>query len=608
MKISHTSSFLSILSLASAQCFPPGNVFTFPKNLSKDGLSALAKNITGLVDDLLKSEGAPTLFNGTTFSIEMTTPSESFFEYHHKGALTSNSTQEINGDSIYRIGSNTKTFVALLLLRAREKGLVRMEDPVTKFIPELEGDDTEIDWNQVTMKSLAGHLGGLAREGGWLDMLALLPIPDPTAIGLPPPPPVDQFSCGSIPGAPECNEENLIKYMKGSDRTYHTWDRPTYSNSGFSLLGIALAHAFNSTLKEVFENEVYKPLKMASSSMTAPEKNGVIPSFFSDWQQDLGSVSAAGAQYSSTHDFAKFHRSMLKYEILPEPVVHEWLKPVSWAGGIDTAYGIPWEIIHFQKFTSSNRTVTAYTKGGSVRGFFSWQFILPDYGIGGIILTASRTPAAQSLLLDGILSTAIPQLEDIARQTSKTKYTGSYKAKDLNSSITIEVEDSGPGMTITQLISNNTDMLQVIKGLPSSGGMPAPALTSEAPIATDTAAAASNASTSSDKNASAAPKPGFAAKLFPTDFYDTDDGEVQFRIAFTKALSPSNNANNLQRKFSLPPDLCFNDVGGFTYGGKTLLQVIFKFEKGQVKSVKLPGFRVELERQSGGYGDQNTTK
>src|SRR4051794_23092324 len=102
---------------------------------------------------------------------------------------------------------------------------------------------------------------------------------------------------------------------------YAVWDRPTYSNLGFSILGIAMARAFNQSLDEVFQSQVFEPFNMTSSSLShPPKKNGVIPVQSNEWEFDFGSDAAAGAMYSSTTDIMNFHRALFRGSVLPPHV------------------------------------------------------------------------------------------------------------------------------------------------------------------------------------------------------------------------------------------------------------------------------------------------
>jgi len=69
--------------------------------------------------------------------------------------------KEVNGDTIYRIASVSKLFTVFSLLV--QEGL-NLDDFVWQHVPEL----TDIDnFREITLRMLASHLSGIARDGRW---------------------------------------------------------------------------------------------------------------------------------------------------------------------------------------------------------------------------------------------------------------------------------------------------------------------------------------------------------------------------------------------------------------------------------------------------------
>ena len=59
-------------------------------------------------------------------------------------------------DMVFRIGSITKSFTGLAVLQLEEKGLLKVSDPVSKYVPEMpEG------WNAITIHDLLCHKSGI---------------------------------------------------------------------------------------------------------------------------------------------------------------------------------------------------------------------------------------------------------------------------------------------------------------------------------------------------------------------------------------------------------------------------------------------------------------
>lgn len=160
-------------------------------------------------------------------------------------------------------------------------------------------------------------------------------------------------------------------------------------------------------------------------------------------------------------------RSILTAELLPKSTISAWLKPHSWANsGTTTAYGIPWEIVRTTSLTPDGRPIDLVTKGGALNGYFSTLMLVPEFGLGVSILVAGPTEAMEDLR-ERITSALVPAADRIVRRHAKSRYSGIYKLhKEANNqlqksdcSVTIDVDDVGPGLRIKRWMSNDTDFL-----------------------------------------------------------------------------------------------------------------------------------------------------
>lgn len=65
--------------------------------------------------------------------------------------------QAPTADSVYELGSITKTFTGMLLADAVDRGEMRLDDPLATYLPELKDSDA----GRATLKQLASHTSGL---------------------------------------------------------------------------------------------------------------------------------------------------------------------------------------------------------------------------------------------------------------------------------------------------------------------------------------------------------------------------------------------------------------------------------------------------------------
>jgi len=76
------------------------------------------------------------------------------------GEIKKDSGIEPTSDTLYEIGSMTKTFTAILLAQLQNEGLLSIHDPVVKFLPEYL--NSEFDKRNITLFHLATHTSGIS--------------------------------------------------------------------------------------------------------------------------------------------------------------------------------------------------------------------------------------------------------------------------------------------------------------------------------------------------------------------------------------------------------------------------------------------------------------
>lgn len=149
----HLLSFL--LTGVLGYCPPTGPVL--PPPLIQDDFKLT--DLSAALDTLAKGS---TEFNSTTvsFSVSITSPNATFFEFHHTAPVKNNSgVAEVSSNTVYRVASNTKVFLTLATLLEFPDN---MEDPIGKYVPEL-ANDTRYD--DITLTMLTSQVSGVPRDG-----------------------------------------------------------------------------------------------------------------------------------------------------------------------------------------------------------------------------------------------------------------------------------------------------------------------------------------------------------------------------------------------------------------------------------------------------------
>lgn len=142
--------------------------------------------------------------------------------------------------SVYRIGSITKQFTALMFLQLIERGKVRETEPVEKYFPDVSKIPTLFPQMQkITLVQLATMTSGLARE---------------------PSGPPDHSS-----GPVSRWEQKVMESLPFVRYAHEPGTRYLYSNIGYAILGIALGRAAGQPFTSYVEEHIIKPLGMTST-------------------------------------------------------------------------------------------------------------------------------------------------------------------------------------------------------------------------------------------------------------------------------------------------------------------------------------------------------
>src|SRR6266581_2476009 len=161
------------------------------------------------------------------------------------GKLDNGTQQEVNGDTVFEIGSATKTFTTLLLQDMVECDKVKLDDPVAKYLPESVKVPAR-DGKQITLLNLATHTAGLPRDPSNLT----------PGHGLP----ENAFADYTV--------EKLYAFLSSFTLDREPGSKFEYSNVGMALLAHILALKAGTNYEALVVERICRPLKMNSTRIT----------------------------------------------------------------------------------------------------------------------------------------------------------------------------------------------------------------------------------------------------------------------------------------------------------------------------------------------------
>jgi CubicO group peptidase (beta-lactamase class C family) len=288
------------------------------------------------------------------------------------GARSMLSEHEPDGDTQYRIGSLTKSFIAVLVMRLRDEGRLDLADPLGKY---LDAGPVVGRAAGATIAQLLSHTAGLPSEtpGPWWER-----------------------SPGELrPGLADV----LGPSPHPAGRLFH------YSNPGYALLGALVRLLRGQGFAEALRQEILDPLGMARTTLSPspPHARGFAVHPWADVMQlepadPTGLMAPAGELWSTAEDLCRFAAFLLDGDdrVLPAATLAEMRTPASppgddtWAGG----YGLG-----LQLFRHDGRVL--YGHSGSMPGFLASLCVSPDDRIGGIALAnATAGPDISGIAID----------------------------------------------------------------------------------------------------------------------------------------------------------------------------------------------------------------
>ncbi|KAJ5795280.1 hypothetical protein N7457_001879 [Penicillium paradoxum] len=579
-----------------------GATFPPPRDLSSSNsrVAASWKNLTSKLNTQLNNGnttgaiGVSALKN-LTFSAGLFStldPKAERFQFHHTASEVANSpigARKVDGDSIYKIASVSKLFTVLA-------GLIELDPrdwdrPLTDVLPFLADYDRQrrdtfrlvydVQWDKVTLRSLAGQMGGIP-HGATEEFLYTFAqykyyegshdpsLTDPNFYGLPPLNESDLSLWPACIGKQKegCNPVSWDEGYSARPPVYLPWAAPEYANGGYIFLGLAISNLTGKTMKEWYSDSIFEPLGL-KSTYSAPPDNSTHPrSVLSEaleqqFVPDGGAATPSGGLYSTCNDLTKFGLALLNSTLLPSVKTREWMKPVTHTSSLHYSVGAPWEI-HRYVHTGSGVVTDLYTKLGDSGFYGAIVVVIPEFHAGFTVLSASSQNSRSALTLlaiDLITDSILPALMEQAAVETAQKFAGTYKAEDLDSSLTLAVvppTQPAPGLNITSWISNGTDITAMVPRLFDN----------------------------------------VDSRLVPSIVTEQATGEMAFR-GYTASQHPNVGVGSSSSLFSSFYDL--NDwtmLDQLTWGGISTSLFVFDVEEdGKAKSVTPAAYRVKMMKK-----------
>lgn len=232
----------------------------------------------------------------------------------------------VDGNTVFEIGSVTKVFTSLLLAHAVERGEMKLEDPITKYLPASVHCPTR-NGRQITLLDLSTQTSGLPRLPS---NLAPKDTENPYA---------------------DYTAEQLYSFLSSYSLPRDIGATYEYSNLGVGLLGHILELKYGASYESLVAERICRPLGMADTRITlSPEASArLAPGHDASGRQvknwDFAALAGCGALRSTANNLLKFvaaSSGLVRSDLLPAMQLMQ--KPRHDAGSATMDIGLAWHI------------------------------------------------------------------------------------------------------------------------------------------------------------------------------------------------------------------------------------------------------------------------
>ncbi|MGN6568081.1 MAG: serine hydrolase [Flavipsychrobacter sp.] len=331
--------------------------------------------------------------------------------YYTYGYATKDKTQKIEDATLFEIGSNTKVFTALLLAQAIEKGKMKADDYIDKYVavnPAIA--------HTIRLSDLASHTSGLPTLHDSASMAEITQM--------------DSL-------CPFCVvDSKYVESLLQRTNKLEGYGTFNYSNYGFALLGDILIKANKKSYKSLVETNIFTPLQMHNSYVDIDTNDKRMATGYADGERQpyimLTGLAPAGIIKSDVHDMMSF----VKYEMgLQHSTIDKamQLSQQLYYRSPNVNVGLGW-------FNTVEYGDTIYIMRGDTYGFSSLMAFDRQRDLAVVVLLNSEDPGFTEHAFSYILKQTAGQDPKYASKFERPsitldsailkRYTGDYKISD----------------------------------------------------------------------------------------------------------------------------------------------------------------------------------
>lgn len=315
-----------------------------------------------------------------------------------------------NMNTQYRIGSISKTFTAVLIMKAIEDKKLSLNTKLSDFYPEIENA------NKISIEQLLQHRTGIHNL-------------------------TDDKEYWTYNTKPQ-TESSLISIIKKYKSDFNPGIKYEYSNSNYILLGYILEKVYHTTYAQLIQNKIARPLKLTLTEVGGKIDASKNQAFsynyeggkYDTWEEtDMSIPIGAGNLISTPMELLKFIIGLENGKVITKTSLKEMKNYIDNYGfGLTKVpFGESWGFGH----------------NGGIDQFRSVLYYFPDLKVAISFITNQSSFDNNDISIKMIKAALgqnfeIPKFNDVVvSKDILKKYEGNYKTKDFPLDIKIFVEN-----------------------------------------------------------------------------------------------------------------------------------------------------------------------
>lgn len=271
----------------------------------------------------------------------------------------------VRPDTIFRLASVSKQFTAMLVLKQRDRGRLRLNDRICPYLVLKYVKTCPKAWQSITIQEILVHTSGIPDISEMPDFFPKLPKPTTT--------------------------QEIIQRFVNKPLDFKPGTKWKYSNSGYILAGAIIENVTHKPFGTALHDDITAPLGLTHTGYsTGSPPAGYALGYLSPGHPapplNGSQANAAGGVYSDVDDMGRWDRAFGTNQVAPAATVKEAFSPQARcpSGGCldspSTAYAFGWLVDTLKGHRYMYHP-------GLLQGYHTSNAYLPDDDIAVVVLS-----------------------------------------------------------------------------------------------------------------------------------------------------------------------------------------------------------------------------